>query len=125
MAAIGYMVLIGRFDGAYEHAVAHGAAIDVEMRGIRGGAVIGAEACKPIKAGIFSDRIDWQRVIGEVLPHNATDAAGKGICILCPFARIINQRSAVMAERKADIRMRHGDALDHIGDGLRFGAVGF
>ena len=116
------VIHIGRSQRALQQPVADRAAVDIEILRQRVGAMVGRQPCETRQANGFALGIDFERIVAEVIAQNLSDARQQSLRAN-RTGRIFQGCQIVAGQRKAHLRMRHGQALDHIGDRLRFGAI--
>ena len=88
-------------------------------------AVIGAKSGKSGKARVVAGMIERDRIRDEIRPENLPDTFTEcTLWIICDACGQCEARATIALKCDGDGGMRHGDAFQHIGDGLRFCAVG-
>ena len=108
--------------------VAHGATIDEKILRHRRAARIGWQGCQTDEADFLAGCVNLKGVIHEIAAHYLAQSTGKRIKEIPCFGINGKQSAAAIAainQLEPNAGLGHGEAFDHIGDCLGFGAFGF
>ena len=116
IAALRQQVAVGRAHGADQQPVLHRAAVDEQVLLAGIGPVQGRQAGKARHAHALALDVDGERIVEELAAH---DAAEPGEVPVGPerLRRQLQAGALAGGQGEADRRVRHGEALDHFGDG--------
>ena len=125
----GEHVGIGRPQGTDQQLVAHRAAVDEQVLRHRRPARIGRQGRQPAQVNPVAHRVDPERVVHEIAPHDPAKPPVQRPPEIPAFRVRAQHHPPVTAARQvaqgeAHEGLRHRQPLDHIGDRLRLRPVG-
>ena len=119
----GKHVEIARPQRPDQQLVADRAAIDIQVLRHRRAARIGRQSGQPGQLQPVAGRVQRDRVVDELAPHDAADAGGVQVVPRLGIGAEQDPARVLVGKGEGDARLGHRQAADDLGDGLGLGAV--
>ncbi len=124
VARLGDQIAVGRAHGADQQLVLHRPAVDEEVLLAGVGPMQRRQPGKAGDAHALALDFDRQRVVQELAPHDAAETREMSVGAQ-GLRRQSQARALPRRQREGDRRVRHGEALDDLGDRGVLGALAF
>ena len=107
---------VGTAHCANEQAVLHRAAVDEQVLVVSHATIVGRQSGDAGEVVIAAEEIDLDRIAGKFASYELGDASFEGLTGL-----YVKRATAIVLEREAKVRSRHGETTDNVRRGGPFG----